>query len=177
MPAPFSPAPPEPHIRKVTAPSARDTPRNAPLPSQAGIEQDSAGPRPTAAGLRAAKQTRLAATTVLLALACLCVLWERWLAPAVPGGSWVLAAKCLPLLIALPGVLRMRMYTYRWLSLLVWLYLAEGAVRATDPGLTRWLALAEVALALALFAACTLHIRLRFRHARAGAASPRASAR
>jgi uncharacterized membrane protein len=33
-----------------------------------------------------------------------------------------------------PGLLRHRMYTYRWLSLLVWLYFTEGVVRATTEG-------------------------------------------
>lgn len=99
----------------------------------------------------------------------LCAGWELWWAPVVSGGSWLLAAKCLPLLLALPGVLRMRMYTYRWLCLLVWLYLTEGCVRAfSDPAPSRWLALAEVLLALWVFTSSTLHIRLRFKHARAG---------
>lgn len=123
---------------------------------------------PSAAGLRAARCTRAAAVGGVLALVALCLGWELWWAPSVPGGSWVLAAKALPLLVPLPGLLRMRMYTYRWLSLLVWLYMTEGLVRvASDPAPGRWLALAEVVLALAVFTACTLHVRLRLRHARA----------
>ena len=59
------------------------------------------------------------------------------------------------------------MYTYRWTSLLVWAYFAEGAVRATSGGGadTPFAAL-EIALTLILFAACALHVRLRLRHAR-----------
>jgi hypothetical protein len=38
----------------------------------------------------------------------------------------------LPLALCVPGLLRHRMYTYRWLSLLVWLYVTEGVVRATS---------------------------------------------
>jgi hypothetical protein len=75
----------------------------------------------------------------LLALIALGLAWELWLAPLRPGGSW-LALKVLPLALALPGLLRFRMLTYRWLALLVWLYFTEGVVRAAgDPGLSaRW---------------------------------------
>lgn len=127
-------------------------------------------PSPSKAGLRAARRTRAAAVAGVLALIVLCLGWELAWAPTVAGGSWVLAAKALPLLPALPGLLRLRMYTYRWLSLLVWLYVTEGVVRAaSEAGASRWLALAEVALALAVFVACTLHVQLRLRHARQAA--------
>ena len=54
------------------------------------------------------------------------------------------------------------MYTYRWVSLMVWLYFTEGVVRAcSDDGVEQMLALIEVVLCLALFAACALHVRLR----------------
>ena len=62
------------------------------------------------------------------------------------------------------------MYTYRWVSLVVWLYFTEGVVRAwSDTGAGRWLALVEIALCLALFTACALHVRLRQKHVRASA--------
>jgi uncharacterized membrane protein len=78
-----------------------------------------------------------------------------------PGGSW-LALKVLPLCLPLAGLLKNRMYTYRWLSLLVWLYFTEGVVRATsDRAPSAWLAMVEVVLCLSLFVACTLHVRLR----------------
>ena len=83
--------------------------------------------------------------------------WELWLAPT---GERTLAVKVLPLLLPLPGLLRNRLYTFRWLSLLVWLYFVEGIVRATtDRGISAGLALLEVALCLALFAACGAHVR------------------
>lgn len=99
---------------------------------------------------------------ILLALVLLCLVWELWWAPIHPGGSW-LALKVLPLCIPLAGLLKNRLYTYRWLALLVWLYFAEGAVRSTsDPNtLSSLLALAELALSLLLFVTCTLYIRLR----------------
>ncbi|HEX5805315.1 MAG TPA: DUF2069 domain-containing protein [Macromonas sp.] len=101
----------------------------------------------------------------LLALVVLGLAWELWLAPLRPGGSWW-ALKVLPLTLPLAGLMKRRMYTYRWLSLLVWFYFAEGAVRASsEHGLSAGLALAEGVLSLALFVACTLHIRLRLKAA------------
>ncbi len=105
--------------------------------------------------------SRWLAAGSLLALIVLGLAWELWLAPLRPGGSW-LAVKVLPLCIPLGGLLRNRMYTYRWVSLMVWLYFIEGVVRAySDRGLGARLALIEIALCLALFAACVLHVRIR----------------
>ncbi len=107
------------------------------------------------------RRTRTLAVAALLALIVLGLAWELWLAPLRPGGSW-LALKVLPLCLPLAGLLKNRMYTYRWLSLLLWLYFTEGVVRATsEPAPGAWLALLEVLLSLALFAACVMHIRLR----------------
>lgn len=107
--------------------------------------------------------TRWWAVGSLLALMVLCVAWELWLAPLRPGGSW-LALKALPLCLPLAGLLKRRMYTYRWVSLVIWLYFTEGVVRAwSDPAPSSWLALLEVALCLSLFIACTLHVRWRQR--------------
>jgi len=109
--------------------------------------------------------TRRLATASLLALVALGLAWELWLAPLRPGGSWW-ALKVLPLIPALPGLLKNRMYTYRWVSLLVWLYVTEGLVRATsDKGLGMALAIGEVALCVVLFMACTVHIRTRLKSA------------
>jgi uncharacterized membrane protein len=89
----------------------------------------------------------------VLALCAMLVLWEIWLAPIRPSGSW-LALKALPLGLALPGLFRRRPYTRQWLSLLLPLYAAEGIVRAwTEPGRIRVLALAEIVLALVAFIA------------------------
>ena len=110
--------------------------------------------------------TRRLAVSSLLGLIVLGVAWELWLAPVRPGGT-LLALKVLPLCFPLTGLLKNRMYTYRWLSLLIWLYFTEGVVRAwsdTAPG--NYLAFIEVVLCLALFAACALHVRLRLKHAK-----------
>lgn len=148
------------------------TPR-APAPSAAGDPPlrfgaaDGPGldapapPHPVVLGSRAV------AVLSLVALVALGLAWELWLAPT---GSGLLALKVLPLLVPLPGLLRMRLYTYRWVSLVVWLYFTEGVVRATGLppgaalGTTEWLAWGEVALCLVLFTACTLHVRWRLAH-------------
>jgi uncharacterized membrane protein len=97
----------------------------------------------------------------LVSLIILGLAWELWLAPLRPGGSW-LALKVLPLCIPLAGFLKNRMYTYRWVSLMVWLYFAEGATRAfSDRAPSNYLAMVEVVLCVVLFAACALHVRLR----------------
>ncbi|MDP2019520.1 MAG: DUF2069 domain-containing protein, partial [Hydrogenophaga sp.] len=75
--------------------------------------------------------TRWLAVGSLLGLIVLCLAWELWLAPLRPGGSW-LVLKVLPLTLPRAGLLKNRMYTYRWLSLLVWIYFTEGAVRAAS---------------------------------------------
>ena len=111
--------------------------------------------------------TRWLAVGSLLGLIVLSLAWELVLAPLRPGGSW-LALKALPLCIPLAGLLKRRMYTYRWVSLMVWLYFTEGVVRAwSDRPPGNWLALAEIALCLLLFMACAMHVRLRQRAARA----------
>ena len=101
----------------------------------------------------------LAACAAMIALILLCVAWELWLAPLRPGGSW-LALKALPLLAPLFGLLHGKRYTFQWSTLLIWLYVAEGAARAmTDPGLSAKLAFLEVMLALGFFAAAVVYLR------------------
>ena len=109
--------------------------------------------------------TRRLALGSLLGLIVLGLAWEMWLAPIRPGGS-LLALKVLPLCIPLAGILKNRMYTYRWVSLLVWLYFTEGVVRAwSDRAPGNYLGLIEVLLCLTLFAACALHVRVRLKNA------------
>ncbi len=121
--------------------------------------------------------TRVLAVGSLLGLIILGLAWELVLAPIRPGGSW-LALKVLPLCLPLAGLLKNRMYTYRWVSLLVWLYFTEGAVRAySDKPPGNYLAMIEVFLCLTLFIACALHVRLRFKNAaQAGATATSAAA-
>lgn len=104
---------------------------------------------------------RAMALAALAALVLIGLGWELWLAPT---GRGTLALKVLPLAFAVPGMLRHRLYTFRWLSLLVWLYVAEGAVRViSETGVSSALAAAEIAAAVALFALCAAYIRRRLR--------------
>ena len=106
----------------------------------------------------AVEATRWIAVASVLGLIALGLAWELWL-PARPS-LWVL--KVLPLCVPVTGLLKRRMYTYRWVSLLVWPYFMEGVVRAGEG----WPAALEIALSLVLFTACALHVRLRLRSAR-----------
>ena len=109
--------------------------------------------------MRAAGVFHCAAVASLLALIFLGLAWELWLAPLRPGGS-MLALKVLPLLLPLFGILRQKVYTYQWASMLILAYFAEGAVRAwSDRGLSAQLAVAEIAAALIFFLACILYVR------------------
>ena len=86
--------------------------------------------------MTAARAAWLGAVGFLTALIALCVAWELVLAPVRPGGSW-LVLKVVPLLAPLFGVLRGRRYTFQWSTLLIWIYVVEGAVRAwSDTGLS-----------------------------------------
>jgi uncharacterized membrane protein len=107
------------------------------------------------------RATRAVVVAGLFALIGLGLAWELWLAPT---GRGTLALKVLPLLPSVAGLLRHRLYTFRWLSLLVWLYFMEGVVRATtESGLGAVLALTEVALCLVVFGAAALYVRWRLR--------------
>jgi uncharacterized membrane protein len=122
-----------------------------------------ASPAPSTLPTPAVQLSRWLAVASLMGLIILGLAWELWLSPLRPGGSW-LALKVLPLCLPMVGLLKNRMYTYRWVSLVVWLYFIEGVVRAWgDRAPGNYLALLEVLLCLCLFAACLLHVRMRQR--------------
>ena len=103
---------------------------------------------------------RLIAAAALAALVVLCLAWEMWLAPLRPGGS-LLALKALPLAIPLSGILKGKRYTYQWSSMLILAYFAEGVVRAwSERGLSQSLAVGEILLSVAFFAAAVSYARL-----------------
>jgi uncharacterized membrane protein len=77
------------------------------------------------------------------------IAWEAFIDP-IQEGSW-LWLKVLPLGLALPGLMRARIYTFQWMSLLIWLYVCEALVRIIGlHWLERALAAGWLFLALAL---------------------------
>ena len=109
--------------------------------------------------------TRALSIASLLGLIVLGLAWELVLAPT---GNRTLVLKVVPLLFPLVGLLKHRMYTHRWVSLLVWLYFTEGVVRATSDPYPSWiLACIEVLLCLVLFTASAVHVRWRLKQAKA----------
>ena len=145
-------------------PAVIENPSSAPVAAAPGA--------PAATGLQQAphafvQATRALAVGALLGLIVLGLAWELWLAPT--GSRW-LAFKVLPLVLPLAGLLKHRLYTYRWVSLLVWLYFTEGIVRATGLptgatlGTGEMLAWGQVVLCTLLFAACAANVRWRLKH-------------
>ena len=128
----------------------------------------SSAPSPALVPPAAVVWSRALAVASLLGLIVLGLACELWLAPT---GNRTWAVKVLPLAFGLSGLLKYRMVTYRWLSLLVWLYFTEGVVRATsEHGPVVPLAIIEVLLCLLLFGACAFHVRWRLRSVKAAAA-------
>jgi len=122
-----------------------------------------------------ARRLHLTALGSLLALILFGLAWELWLAPLRPGGSW-LALKVLPLVLAVPGVLRRRVYTMQWTSMLILVYFVEGIVRATsDRGPSATLGWVEVALTLVYFACVLAWLRPYKQAARAAKRADRAA--
>jgi uncharacterized membrane protein len=120
---------------------------------------------PTGAADRVVQTTRALSIAALLGLVVLGLAWELVLAPT---GNRTLVLKVIPLLFPLFGLLKHRLYTHRWVSLLVWLYFTEGVVRATSDPYPSWvLALVEVLLCLVLFIASAVHVRWRLQQAKA----------
>ncbi|WP_040549271.1 DUF2069 domain-containing protein [Pusillimonas noertemannii] len=113
---------------------------------------------------------RLGASVSLLALIVLCLVWELWLAPLRPGGSW-LVLKVLPLLLPLRGVLKGNLYTMQWACMLILLYLMEGVVRVWSDPSPASVAMAgiEVALSLVFYLCAIFYVRPAKRAAKAAA--------
>lgn len=106
-----------------------------------------------------ARGWHITATVCLYALLLLCLVWELWLAPLRPGGSW-LALKVLPLLWIAPGISRGRIYVYRASTMLILAYFTEGVVRAwSDAGMSANLAVVEIALSVMFFGAAIAWVR------------------
>jgi len=89
------------------------------------------------------------ALVLLVSMLVYGIAWETLVDPLRPG-SW-LWLKVLPLALAIPGLRQGRLYTFQWLSLLIWLYVCEALVRIIAPdSLGRWLSLGWLVLSLLL---------------------------
>ena len=100
---------------------------------------------------------RHAAFALWLLLLVLCVAWEAFLAPLRPGGSW-LVLKALPLALLSPGVARGALKPMQVATLVILLYVAEGAVRLADGAAVARLAALELLLAVGFFCAAVAYL-------------------
>ena len=101
---------------------------------------------------------QLLAVTAFVDLFILCVAWEWFISPLRPGGSWLIL-KGVPLLFAIPGIWKGKVYTMQWASMLILLYVTEGLVRILESGANFWLALLETALATIAFVCLLIYLK------------------
>lgn len=95
----------------------------------------------------------------VLLMVLLTMLWELWLSPLYPGGSW-LAAKALIMLLPLRGLLHGKRYTFQWYTMFVLLWLLEGIMRAyAEQGVGRYLALIQVVLVVISYTTANLYAK------------------
>ncbi len=121
------------------------------------------------AALNVPKPWPVLATVLAIALIIFGLAWEMVLDPLRPGGSW-LAIKVLPLLFAIRGLWAGKMYTFKWMSLLVWLYVGEALVRIVGLSETeRILAWNSLALSTGLSIAVLMGARAQIKLAKLAA--------
>jgi uncharacterized membrane protein len=109
----------------------------------------------TAAGGRWLRVAVIASAALVL----LQLLWELWLAPLRPGGSW-LALKALPLALLWPGTARGALKPRQYLAFALLPYFAEGVVRSmTETGRHALVAGTAALIAAVAFAALVLSFR------------------
>lgn len=94
-----------------------------------------------------------------LALITALGLWFGVLAPSEIFGPWLAAVWAAPLLLALPGMLRGRSYTYAWNSMLLLLYVALGLTELLSNPAEQFYALAVLLLTVLTFIASQLYVR------------------
>lgn len=108
---------------------------------------------------------RFGAIFSLVGLIALTFVWELVVAPwrpelsALVGISW-LVFKLIPLLLPLPGVIKGKLYTLQWASMLVLLYFMEGVVRAfsDSSSVSRLMASIEIGLAVVFYLCAILYV-------------------
>lgn len=101
----------------------------------------------------------LVTSVSLILLILLSLSWELWIAPLREGGSW-LALKALPLCLPLTGILKKRIYTYQYSSMLILIYFAEACMRLADTTVASQICAAvSVLLCIAFFLGCLAFIK------------------
>ena len=101
---------------------------------------------------------QLLATAAFVDLFILCVSWEWFISPLRPGGSWLIL-KGVPLLFAIPGLWKGKVYTMQWASMLILLYITEGLVRILESDVNFWMALLETILATTGFICLLIYLK------------------
>ena len=101
---------------------------------------------------------QLLAVAAFVDLFILCVAWEWFISPLRPGGSWLIL-KGIPLVFAIPGVWKGKIYTMQWASMLILLYVTEGLVRILESGTNFWLAILETVLATTAFVCLLIYLK------------------
>jgi uncharacterized membrane protein len=101
---------------------------------------------------------QLIATAAFVDLFILCVSWEWFVSPLRPGGSWLIL-KGVPLLFAIPGLWKGKVYTMQWASMLILLYLTEGLVRILETGANFWMAVLETTLGTVAFVCLLIFLK------------------
>lgn len=101
----------------------------------------------------------LAACGSLIFLIVLSLSWELWIAPLRSGGSW-LALKTLPLCLPLSGILKGKVYTYQYSSMLILIYFAEAVMRLFNAGAAEVVCAAlSLTACLVFFVACLAFVK------------------
>ncbi len=101
---------------------------------------------------------QLLAFAAFVDLFILCVCWEWFISPLRPGGSWLIL-KGIPLLFAIPGIWKGKVYTMQWATMLILLYITEGLVRILETGANVWLAALETLLATIGFVCLLIYLK------------------
>ena len=103
---------------------------------------------------------KIVASLSILLLTGLMASWYSFISPSDDLPRWLpTALLALPLLPAIPGILRGHRYTYGWATLLMMLYWSHGLMEGWSTPEDRVLALAELILSLSLFWSCIFYLR------------------
>ena len=107
--------------------------------------------------MSAARRARRVVLSLLVALACCVLLWQR---ASLLRGSIVPLLWLVPLLPALPGLVRGKRYTYAWSTLVITGYIALALTEVVANPFDRLASAAMLFTAFAVFVALVAYLRL-----------------